>query len=105
MFGFHWADLAVLFVYLVGTTAIGVWLATRVHGMGDFFMPRRFGMGDSGSHTTQRQRHPTHILAAVRRLTGPLWVTPYTTAQSILESPTGGVSLAACQDLGTGGQA
>ena len=43
MFGFHWADIAVLIVYLLGTTGIGVWLATRVQGMGDFFMPRRFG--------------------------------------------------------------
>ncbi|MBN2292164.1 MAG: hypothetical protein JXM70_07045, partial [Pirellulales bacterium] len=60
MFGFHWADIAVLTVYLLGTTAIGAWLATRIHDMGDFFMPRRFGKAmlimhsfGTGTHSDQ----------------------------------------------------
>ncbi len=36
-------DWAVLPVYLVGITIIGVWTARKVKSSGDFFMPRRFG--------------------------------------------------------------
>ncbi len=43
MYGLHPADLAVLVLYLVGITALGVWMARRVRSLGDFFMPRRFG--------------------------------------------------------------
>lgn len=42
MGGFPPADIAVLAVYLVGITALGVWMARRVRGLGDYFMPRRF---------------------------------------------------------------
>ncbi len=37
------ADMTVLVVYLVGITALGVWMARRVRNISDFFMPRRFG--------------------------------------------------------------
>ncbi len=43
MAGLGSIDLAVIVLYLVVTTALGVWLARRVKNMGDFFMPRRFG--------------------------------------------------------------
>lgn len=43
MFGLHPVDIAVLVVYLIGITLIGVWTARRVVNMSDFFMPRRFG--------------------------------------------------------------
>lgn len=36
-------DTALLVVYLVTITVMGVWTARRVRGLGDFFMPRRFG--------------------------------------------------------------
>jgi len=41
--GLSTADAAVLVVYLVGITALGVWMSRRVHNIADFFMPRRFG--------------------------------------------------------------
>jgi len=43
MAGLHPADIAVIVVYLVGITALGIWMARRVKTAGDFFMPRRFG--------------------------------------------------------------
>lgn len=43
MLGLAWIDLAVLVAYLVGTTAVGVWLARRIRNASDFFMPRRYG--------------------------------------------------------------
>ncbi len=39
----HRVDLAVLIVYLVGITALGVWIGRGVKGVQEFFMPRRFG--------------------------------------------------------------
>ncbi len=42
--GLHIADWVVLFIYLIGVTAIGVWSYKKVHDMSDFFMGgRRFG--------------------------------------------------------------
>jgi len=41
--GVHVVDIAVLVVYFVGITLIGLWAARRVKNMGDFFMPRTFG--------------------------------------------------------------
>ena len=41
----HPVDIAVLVIYLVGITALGVWMARRVKNVSDFFMPRRFGKG------------------------------------------------------------
>lgn len=43
MAGLHPIDIGVVIVYLVGVTALGVWMARRVRNVGDFFMPRRFG--------------------------------------------------------------
>jgi len=42
--GLSGADWAVLFLYLIGITAIGLWSYRRVHNISDFFMGgRRFG--------------------------------------------------------------
>ena len=41
----HPADITVIVLYLVGITALGVWMARRVKHVSDFFMPRRFGKG------------------------------------------------------------
>jgi len=43
MAGLHPVDIGVVIVYLLGITALGVWMARRVKNVGDFFMPRRFG--------------------------------------------------------------
>ena len=43
MLGLGITDIIVLVVYLLGITALGVWMGRRVKTMGDFFMPRRFG--------------------------------------------------------------
>jgi len=43
MYGLSVVDAVVLGAYLVGITAMGVWMARRVHNLSDFFMPRRFG--------------------------------------------------------------
>jgi len=43
MFGLPLLDLLVIVIYLAGITALGMWTAKRVTGMGDFVMPRRFG--------------------------------------------------------------
>jgi len=41
--GLHWADIAVIVMYLVGITALGVYAARKVTNLADFVMPRRFG--------------------------------------------------------------
>jgi Na+/proline symporter len=43
MYGLHPIDIAAVVLYLVGITALGVWMARKVRTTGDFFMPRRFG--------------------------------------------------------------
>jgi len=43
MFGLHPVDVIVVIIYLVGVTALGVWMARKVTNISDFFMPRRFG--------------------------------------------------------------
>ncbi len=43
MFGLHIVDIAVILLYFLGITAIGIWAARSVKNMGDFFMPRKFG--------------------------------------------------------------
>jgi Na+/proline symporter len=45
MQGLHTIDIAVIVLYLVCITALGVWMARRVKETSDFFMPRRFGKG------------------------------------------------------------
>ncbi len=45
MTGIHPFDIAVIVLYLVGITALGIWTARRVKNLSDFFMPRRFGKG------------------------------------------------------------
>ncbi len=61
-FGLSLADWAVLAVYLLGITALGVWSYRRVHGMDDFVVGgRRFGkvfivFFAFGSGTSRRKR-------------------------------------------------
>lgn len=43
--GLHWFDAAVVVLYLLCITAIGIWMGRRISGIQDFFMPRRFGKG------------------------------------------------------------
>ena len=58
--GLHLADIAVLVVYFVAITLVGVWAARRIKSSSDFFMPRRFGKVmmimfafGSGTHSDQ----------------------------------------------------
>ena len=41
--GLHPIDVGVVIVYLLGITALGLWMARRVKTVSDFFMPRTFG--------------------------------------------------------------
>src|SRR3954454_24165310 len=41
-YGLSPADAAVLLVYLLGTTALGVWVGRRSRTVSEYFMPRRF---------------------------------------------------------------
>ncbi|QDV79054.1 Sodium/pantothenate symporter [Planctomycetes bacterium K2D] len=43
MEGMQSIDWAMLPIYLIGVTALGMWTARKVKSSGDFFMPRRFG--------------------------------------------------------------
>ena len=43
MLGLQTADFLVVLVYLIGITGLGIWMMRKVHDIGDFFMPRRFG--------------------------------------------------------------
>lgn len=45
MTGIHSIDIAVIAVYLVAVTALGIWTTRRTRNLSDFFMPRRFGKG------------------------------------------------------------
>lgn len=42
--GLQWADFVVLLVYLIGTTALGIWVGRGASSIAEFFMPRRFGV-------------------------------------------------------------
>ncbi|MCC6797986.1 MAG: sodium:solute symporter family protein [Candidatus Hydrogenedentes bacterium] len=42
--GLDTIDIVVLLVYLVGTTALGVWVGRGAKSMSEFFMPRKFGI-------------------------------------------------------------
>lgn len=43
MIGLHTIDIIVIVFYLLGVTALGVWMGRGVKGLSDYFMPRRFG--------------------------------------------------------------
>src|SRR4051812_225976 len=42
MSGLSIADLTVLLVYLLGTTALGIWVGRRSRTVAEYFMPRKF---------------------------------------------------------------
>ncbi|MBM3289999.1 MAG: sodium:solute symporter family protein, partial [Candidatus Hydrogenedentes bacterium] len=42
--GLHLVDFVVLLVYLIGTTALGIWAGRGAKSIAEFFMPRRFGI-------------------------------------------------------------
>ncbi len=41
----HWLDAVVVAVYLLGITALGVWMGRRISSSSEYFMPRKFGKG------------------------------------------------------------
>jgi len=43
IWGLELTDFYVLLVYLIGITALGVWMARRVKSVADYIMPRKFG--------------------------------------------------------------
>ena len=43
--GLHWIDAAVVVVYLLGITVLGIWMGRRISGLNEYFMPRSFGKG------------------------------------------------------------
>jgi Na+/proline symporter len=42
MFGLHAIDALVLIIYLLGTTALGLWVGRRSRTVAEYFMPRKF---------------------------------------------------------------
>ncbi len=81
----HPIDLAILVVYLIGITLLGSWMGRRVHNLGDFFMPRRFGawsmvMHAFGTGTASDQAVSVASSTAQRGLSGIwyqwLWLIP-----------------------------
>ena len=57
---FHPVDIAVLIVYLIGITVIGIHASKQIKNISDFFMPRRFGKAmmimhgfGTGTHSDQ----------------------------------------------------
>ena len=60
MFGLHVADIIVLVLYFVGISLMGLKVAQKIEGMGDFFMPRKASSAlmimhafGSGTHADQ----------------------------------------------------
>ncbi len=60
IFGLHTADIVVLVLYFVGITLLGIKAAKGIHGMADFFMPRKANKAlmvmhafGSGTHADQ----------------------------------------------------
>ena len=43
--GLHWIDASVVVAYLIGITVLGLWMGSRIKGLNDYFMPRKFGKG------------------------------------------------------------
>ena len=41
----HWLDAVVVLMYLLGITALGVWMGRRITSSSEYFMPRKFGKG------------------------------------------------------------
>jgi Na+/proline symporter len=88
MFGLHFLDLAVLLIYLMGITVLGVWASRRVRTTSEFIMPRRFGkammlMHGLGTATHSEQAVGVASKSATSGLSGIwyswqwLFVTPF----------------------------
>ncbi len=45
LLGLHPLDALVVVVYLLGITALGVWMGRRISSTAEYFMPRKFGKG------------------------------------------------------------
>lgn len=73
----HIVDVVVLAAYLMGITALGVWMARRVRNMSDFFMPRRFGKAMMITHAfgtgTASDQAVTVSSATFRRGLSGIW--------------------------------
>jgi len=67
MFGLHAVDLIVLALYLLGITALGVWMARRVRSLGDFFMPRRFGKVMMATHAFGTGTHSDQAVSVAAK--------------------------------------
>jgi len=67
LWGLHVLDLAVLVVYLIATTALGIWMARFVKSINDFAMPRRFGKAMMMMHSfgTGTDPHKAVTVASV----------------------------------------
>lgn len=60
VWGLQPIDFGVLLVYLLGITALGIWMARKVRSLGDYVMPRHFGKSmlifhafGTGTHSDQ----------------------------------------------------
>ena len=67
MFGLEIADFAVLVIYLVGITGVGIWAAKLVTNMGDFFMPRKFGKSMMVMHTFGTGTHSDQAIGVASK--------------------------------------
>lgn len=65
--GLQTADTAVLIGYLVCITLLGLWMARRVHNIGDFFMPRRFGKAMMVMHTFGTGTHSDQAVSVASK--------------------------------------
>ena len=70
LWGLAVADLAVLAVYLLGITALGLWMARRVKTIADFFMPRRFGRAMMMMHTFGTGTHSDQAVSVAAKSFG-----------------------------------
>jgi len=67
VWGLAITDLAVLVVYLIGITVLGIWMARRVKSIADFFMPRRFGKSMMMMHAFGTGTHSDQAVAVSGR--------------------------------------
>lgn len=65
--GFGFVDGVVLVAYLLGITALGVWVTGRVRNIREFFMPRRFGVGMMIMHTFGTGTHSDQAVAVASK--------------------------------------
>ncbi len=67
MFGIGLTDLIVVAIYLVGVTALGIWVMRRVKGVDDFIMPRRFGYWMMTMHSFGTATHSDQAVSVASK--------------------------------------